>query len=244
MNATQPQRNYNCKDEELPVISKFLSNSLKRDLLDFTGYSPRFNLAYVEGFDAKITYAINLINPQEETIERKLINDGIHSRMSTLIDPINRLNGYISFSSDIKLSTADFGVSALRSAITSNNAENVMVSLPVVNSNITKYEVALKAQGMSDELIAQFADAALTIDVDYHKQHTIVSNRRGIVQNNIGTFNDLYNQLGEIITVGKILYKSSDPAKLQDYTFSHLKNEIHPASKTPVLPPDTKIEKE
>ena len=243
MSTTQSQRNYNCKDEELPVICKFSLNSLKRDLIDFTDYSPRFNQDYVDNYDAKITFAVNLINPQGETIERKLINDGIRSCMSTLIDPINRLNGYISFASDIKLSAADFGVSTLRNAIASSNPESVLVCLPVVNSNITKYKEALKAQGMNDDLIAQFANAALSIDVDYHKQHAIVSNRRGIVQSNIGTLNTLNDLLVEILTVGKILYKFNDSAKLQDYTFSQLKKEIHPASKTPLVPPDTKTVK-
>ena len=35
-----PPRNFNCKDEELPVISRFVAFSVKRDLDDFLAYSP------------------------------------------------------------------------------------------------------------------------------------------------------------------------------------------------------------
>jgi len=242
MDATN-NRNYNCKDEELPVICKFTLASLKRDSADFLAYSPKFNQEYITGFESKITSAINIVEPQSETTERKLINGRIHTTMNSLTDPINRVIGYITLAPEIKLSATDFGLSALRSAIVSTNPENVLTSLPKVNLNITKYKDALKAQGMSDDLIAQFTNAATSIDIDYQKQHTIVSNRRGIVQNNITTLNILNDQLVEILNVGKIIYKSNDPAKVQDYTFAHLKNEIHPASKTATVSTDKKAGK-
>jgi len=41
------QRNYSCKDEELTVVCGFTLLSLKRDLADFTAYSPQFDGVYV-----------------------------------------------------------------------------------------------------------------------------------------------------------------------------------------------------
>jgi len=41
--TTDFSREYSCKDEELPVICKFTAFSLKRDLADFTAFSPKFN---------------------------------------------------------------------------------------------------------------------------------------------------------------------------------------------------------
>jgi len=32
-------RNFNCKDEELPVVSKAVAFGLKRDLVDFTAFA-------------------------------------------------------------------------------------------------------------------------------------------------------------------------------------------------------------
>jgi len=38
--------------------------------------------------------------------------------------------------------------------------------------------------------------------------------------------NELYDQIGEILSVGKILYKGKDAAKLSDYTFTELLKKV------------------
>ena len=231
MNTTNT-RNYNCKDEELPVICKFASTSFKRDNADFLGYSPMFNQEYITGFDSKIASAINVIEPQSETMERKLITDRLYTTMDSLIDPINRISGYITLAPDLKMSPADFGLAQLRKGVNARDAESVIGSLHLVNTNINKYKESLTAQGMSDALVAQFIDASISIDNDKQKQNEILSNRRSIVQNNVTLLNDLWNSLSEILSIGKILYKATDAAKLQDYTFNTLKKQVHGTSKT------------
>ena len=51
----------------------------------------------------------------------------------------------------------------------------------------------------------------------------------------MGLFNELYDQLTDILTAGKILYKATDPAKSQEYTFEDLKKRVRRESK-PVQP--------
>jgi len=225
-------RNYSCKDEELPVISKFALTSFKRDAADFMDYSPRFNQEYISGFESKITSAINVIEPQSETMERKLITGRLYATMDGLIDPINRLSGYITLAPDLKMSPADFGLAQLRKGANSRDAENVISSLHLVNTNINKYKENLVAEGMNEALVNQFVDAYNSIDSDKQKQNEILSNRRSIVQNNITLLNDLWDTLSEVFSIGKILYKASDAAKLQDYTFNTLKKQVHGTSST------------
>jgi len=50
--------------------------------------------------------------------------------------------------------------------------------------------------------------------------------------------NGLFDKLYEILTAGKILYKATDPAKLQEYTFEDLKKRVRRASK-----PEKKVSK-
>ena len=230
MDATN-NRNYNCKDEELPVICKFTLASLKRDSADFLAYSPKFNQEYITGFESKITSAVNIVEPQSETMERKLITEQLYATMDGLIDPINRLSGYITLSPNLKMSPADFGLAQLRKGVNAKDAENVIDCLHLVNANISKYKEPLKNQGMSDALAAQFVDASVSIDNDKQKQNEILSNRRSIVQNNVTLLNDLWSSLSEILSVGKIVYKATDAAKLQDYTFNSLKKQVHGTSK-------------
>ncbi|MDP2334981.1 MAG: hypothetical protein Q8N05_00735 [Bacteroidota bacterium] len=44
-------------------------------------------------------------------------------------------------------------------------------------------------------------------------------------------FNGLFDQLGEILAVGKILYKGTDAAKLKEYTFSELMKKVRRSTK-------------
>ena len=48
----------------------------------------------------------------------------------------------------------------------------------------------------------------------------------------------MFDQLTEICTAGRILYKASDPAKLQEYTFEDLKKRVRRVSK-----PEKKVSK-
>ena len=79
---------------------------------------------------------------------------------------------------------------------------------------------------MTDDFISQFTDAAASVANDKQKQFEILSSRKRIVQNNVESFNGLYSQLTEILTVGKILYKPADHLKLKEYTFSELRKRV------------------
>ena len=230
--ATMSAREYSCKDEELPVICKFAAYSLNRDLADFTAYSPKFKPAYLTGFESNIATALDVIEPQSETMEQKAITSRIYSTLDGLIDPINRLTGYLKLADgSLGLSPHDFGVKHLRKSINAKDAEGAMNGLHTVNGNITKYKEALMAQGLTEDLIARFANAASAIASDKQKQFELISNRKNIVQNNLTLFNNLYAQLGEIHAVGKILYKSTNTAKLKEYTFSELKKRVRRTAK-------------
>jgi len=84
---------------------------------------------------------------------------------------------------------------------------------------------------LSHYQIIKFTQAATSIAADNQKQYEIMSNRKAIVQNNLGLFNSLYEQLTEILRVGKILYKANDAAKAQEYNFTAMKKKVRAAAK-------------
>lgn len=231
--ATFLPRSFNCKDEELPVISRFTAFSLKRDLADFSAYSPKFNDDYVASFEARIAEVSELVEPKSETIQLKSITERLYGTLDGLINPINRLSGYVKMAKEsLKISPADFGLTLLRKGINSKDAESVLKNLHLVISNINRNKGILTEQGLQDELIALFTDAAISISADKQNQYEITSNRKAIVQNNVGIFNNLFEQLSEILAIGKILYKDNDAVKLQEYTFSNLKRRVRKTSNT------------
>jgi hypothetical protein len=216
-------RTYKCKDEELPVICAYASFSLKRDLADFTAYSPKIDLGYVARFDQKLASVEALVNPLVETADRKQITARLYATMGGLLDPLARLEGYLKLAkATVPISAVDFGIRALRGKLNHSDAEGALQYLRLVLANIEKYRMPLTDEGLSYNLIQQFTDALASIAFDNTKQYELLSVRKELVQNNLSLFNDLYEQLSEFCEIGKILYRKTDRVKMQEYTINYL----------------------
>ena len=220
-------RSFGCKNEELPVVCGFGATSLARDFGDFTAYSPLFDAAYLAAFQSKIAVVAELVHPQSETAGLKVITERMYQTMDGLIAPVNHLSGYLQLAGkEVPVSSGDFGLGQLRKSLRSRDVENVLTLLHTVDVNIGKYKSALMAKGLSEELIARFATAGKQLADDKNQKYALLSNRAALVQKNIGLLGDLYVQLTEICRIGKILYKQTDPAKLKDYTFAKMMNQV------------------
>jgi hypothetical protein len=220
---TLKTRNYNCKDEELPVVCRYALSCLKRDLADFTAFSPLFNEDYVQNFTEKIELADELVSPKIETDDLKKITKHLYLTMDSLLDPIAKIRGYLRLAKDsVPVSAKDFGLTLLSRKIASRDAEGVKQNLLVVNSYLKKYKEPLIAVGLNEAIIGQFGDAVSSITTDNQLQFDIVSRRKTIVQNNLEALNELYGQLMELLSVGKSLYKNTDTLKSKEYVFSSL----------------------
>lgn len=220
-------RDYNCKDEELPVVGGFVLDSFKKDLVDFTAFSPLFDEAYVSLFESKNTEVSELVTPAEETAQLKAITTGLNSKLFKLRKPMDQLANYIDFAGDlIPLSVADFGISPLRDSVTRGDVEGVIRNLGVVNRNIGRYSESLTAQGLKAEIIDFLAAAGEPIEADNNAQHQIVSNRLRLVEANVSLCNELYAIIRRVCKTGKAIYKEESPAKVADYTFSKLMKEV------------------
>jgi hypothetical protein len=225
-------RSFGCKNEELPVVCGFGATSLARDLGDFTAYSSLFDAAYLAAFKTKIDVVSELVKPKSETVELKVLTDRIYQTLDGLIPPVNHLEGYLKMAGrEVPLSTNDFGLVQLRKAIRSRDVESVLAQLHTVGENIGKYKSALMARGLTEELITRFAVAARQLAEDKNRKYSLVSNRAAMVQKNLGLLNDLNDQLTEICRIGKILYKQTDPAKVRDYTFTKMMNQVRASTK-------------
>jgi hypothetical protein len=221
--TTTEVRNYSCKDEELTVISRYVLISFRRDINDFSAFSPVFNQDYVNNFNGKIERVEELVSPKFETNDLKQITKRLYLAMDNLTDPIIKTRSYLTLTKDtIGLSAKDFGLSLLSRKISSKDAEGVHQNLLLVNAHIQKYWEQLKAAGFSDSLAEQFKNAVASIRDDNQLQYDILTKRKAIVQNNRNLLNELYSQLTEILNVGKALYRKTNPVKTKEYTFTSL----------------------
>ena len=225
--STLEQRSYRCKDEELSVVCRNALICIKRDLADFTAFSPIFNEDYLSRFDEKINLVDELVSPKTETVELKKITKRLYQTIDGLLEPAGKIRGYLLLTKkSINISAKDFGLTSLRLKIVTKDAEGVRQNLLLVISSLKKYQEPLTAAGLSEELIGQLESAVTSITDDNRQQFEIVSKRKSIVQKNLKVLNELYEQLTEILNVGKLLYKSNNSMKAQEYTFNSLMKSV------------------
>lgn len=230
--TTEPARNYICTDGELPVIGGYVWQSMIRDFADFTGYSSKFNSDYASSYETRLKAVSDLVAPESETMELKASTARLFAVLDQLPDWINRLAGYIDFANkELQASPDSFGLKNLRQFVSLKDPEGTLDSLHTVNGNIAKYKALLVQQGLTDEFAKVFVDSAETIAREKQLQFKIISNRRGIVQDNLIVMNTLNAQIAEIRKVGKILYRHKNAAKMKDYTFNELRKRVRRASK-------------
>jgi len=231
--STKNPRNYNCKDEELPVICGFAAYSMEHDQADFVSYSPKFSPEYIARFKTSIDSVNEIVMPEEETLVLKKITERLNGYMGALKDPINRVEGYLSMAKpSLNINPTEFGLTLLRRNAAAKNAEGTISSLRTVNANLVRYNTELSAEGLTPGLTSKFTDAIAPIQEDNKKQYEILSKRKSIVQDNLNLFNGLNAQLTEILKVGKILYKASNPLKAEEYSFKALKRKVRSSART------------
>lgn len=241
MGKKKNPRDYNCKDEELPVVAQYLAFSFGRDLAEFTAFSPKFDAAYATQLQERITATRQLVAPETESAELKAITNDLYARMQDLLDPLRRLDGYLKLAKkDLPLSAADFGVKALRSGMQRKDTEKVLDALQLINTNLDRNSSLLTPMGLTEEVINFFDTMSKEINQLNQRQYQIVSDRRTLVDDNLDVMNELFSQLQEIMTIGKILYTDVDPGRLKEYTFTHLVKQVRrPGKPKAAEAPDT-----
>jgi hypothetical protein len=218
---------FDCKDEELPIVCGIGAIRLARDLSDFTAYSPKFDAHYLAALESKIEVVQELVQPQSETVEQQVITERMYQLLDNLTFPINYLEGYLKLAGNqIPISSADFGLAQLRKSARLRDVESVLMLLQTIDDNIKKYKMDLIAKRLSSVLIAKLSVTRKLLDEDMDKKFALVSRRYAFVQKNRSLLNDLYDQLNEICSVGKILYRQTNKAKLKDYSFTQMMNQV------------------
>lgn len=226
-------RQYACKDEELLPISKFTVFSLKRDIDEFTAFSNQFNEQYIADLETLITQVESVIEPEAETLALKLITQKTEEQYSDLNKILLIIEGYLKLvKKEIKISPSAFGIVNLRKDIRKHDIEAVLNGIKFLSGNIQTYGAALEAKGMPATTVKSLQDLQTALAENKQKQFEIKTKRAGLVQDNTVLFNRLFEKLSEIFTIGKVLYKTSNPAKYNDYIFTKLMKKVRNTTRT------------
>lgn len=215
----KPVYQFDCKIDELPVLSKALKESYVRDQVAFKTFSPDFNAAYLAAFEAEMEAADTLINPVKFTKESKKLTQRLNENIAKLKPLIYQLEAYaIRAEENLKVAPKDFGFSRLRTKMNTQDAEGSVAALKTTLQFVDANLAALQEKGFSAAARTELSTLQAAIKAGIEEQNKKLDERAELVQANIATLNTLWTRLQDVMKVGKALYKSSDPVKLDDYT--------------------------
>jgi hypothetical protein len=221
------ERNYSCKDEELLMIAAFVLLTLKRDLKDFTAFSPMINEEYVSSLEELLKEATGLVSTFTAFTRSKSATAQIYARMDEVMVILNRLSTYISLAG---LNESDFAVASTRRKANSRDAEGLIQNLKNISDAVEVNKIILQGYGFSDEQAEQLVSIREAISADNLRQYEVVEERKALILDNRKTLGRLYRHISDICKIGKTLYKDVSPVKLQEYTFTKLVRRVRSAA--------------
>ena len=223
---------FDCRIEEMPTLSKFIYDALSRDLPEIGAEYPDFNVAYLGIFDGRRSEVIGLVNPVHFTNALKIITARMSENSKAMRPYLDKLEGYVKLAAKLgslpplTVAAEDFGISPVRAAISDGDVEELDLAFRTMKKNITDNYASLLAKGYND--IKRDALYALADEVnnDNAAQNLEVDKRDAKVEENLSPLNELWKIMIEVCDFGKRVYKSTNPAKLDDYTMSSLINRV------------------
>jgi hypothetical protein len=214
----------NVSIEDLPVVADFVIVCLKRDLADFSAYSPKFDERYLDVFAGKTATVKSVIAGKIFTKELSKVTINLKDAVSELRPKLNKIEGYVKMAGkSLSTTVAGFGISAVRQTANRGNVEGVTKALGDLLHSIENNRNMLSEQGLSDETVNALRNARDEIERLNNLQNQVISQRAIAVEENAAVFDDLWETISETLTAGRSLYKGIDVARIKDYTLTELK---------------------
>ena len=223
---------FDCRIEEMPTLAKFIYDALARDLAEIEAEYPDFNDAYLSNFDDRRSDVIDLVNPVHFTNALKIITARMGETGKAMRPYLDKLEGYVKLAAKpgstpaLTVDVKDFGISPVREAISDGDVEELDLAFRTMKKNITDNYEALFAKGYNDSKRDELYALADAVNSDNAAQNLEVDKRDAKVEENLTPLNELWKIMTEVCDFGKRVYKSTNPAKLDDYTMSSLINRV------------------
>ena len=239
------KRSFNCSFDALPAIGQFVLDALLRDQADLATRSVKYKTApFLDHYQQALQAVHALVNPAAFTARHKQLTAQIEADAKAIRPPLNHLD--IRLAADLPatgaqltLLPADFGLRALRTAITAQDVEAIVRAGHDVLTHLTTNAAALALVEYPAPARAELETLLGALAANNAAQNQLISDRDTQVQANLQTLNGFYDHyLSRAIADGKLAYKETDAAKTHDYTFARLKARVA-AQRAPARKPPT-----
>ena len=234
------EKKFNCKMEDVPVITGFALESLEKDLEVFENFSPIFTLQFISNARAKQSTCYDLTKTNDVLKLQKVITKSIIDKVGMLRLSLNQLEGYLKLANaELDIKVSDFGLKNIRTAISKTNVEGIISDTRSLISILKRNEAVLQEKGMKTEFLTVLTALVLEIETLNTQQNSKKNERSRVSGINNKVFNELWDTLGTIIDAGHAIYRGVDEVKLKEYTLTNLLKRVHSENGTSPNPPET-----
>jgi len=234
------EKKFNCKMEDVPVITSFVLKSLENDLSTFVGYSPIFTPQFITDANTKQSECYEQTKSIDVLKLQKVITLKITDKAGELRLSLNLLEGYLKLANDgLDIKASDFGLKNIRTAISNTNIEGIISDTRSLIAILKRNETVLQAKGLKTEFVTALTALVQEIETLNMQQNMKKNERSHVSVVNIKVFNELWDTLGTILDAGRAIYRGVDEVKLKEYTLANLLKRVHSENGTTPKTPET-----
>jgi hypothetical protein len=222
------ERDFKCKKEEVPVIAGFVATSFRRDLAQFSDYSPEYSEEFATDMEAKRKVCVQMVKSSAITSQMKQVTSTLKDKTKQLRPILNKLEGYLNLADGkMDISAEDFALTSLRTQISNGNTEGIIAQGNTLITDLTRNQAVLAPKGLKAVLMESLTSLIDEIDTLNNGQNSKLSDRIQTTSDNYTEFNELWAMVDSVLSTGRSLYRGVDDVKLKDYTLEQLLKRIN-----------------
>jgi hypothetical protein len=212
---------------ELLPLARLLRASYQRDHADFVDLLPEdYKPKFLGDYNTAMQNVEKVMRSSVAVAQRGAITARIEALLEALPQLLNRLEARVRRAENLTVAAKKFGIEPVRRDRNNREHEGLADSLKTLLQNIAANKAALLAKGQKQEEIDQLQDLHDNLVDDNTAQGSSLSDQRLLTAANVKLFRALYKPMKQLMDDGKSLYKTSDKARLKDYTLRNLRQQV------------------
>lgn len=230
MNTIHPE--YKCHADELVPLALLLRVSAERDFAALHDLLPAdYDKTFFVSYDAAVAVADALVSSSVQRAKGMVVTQHMQELYTQLPALLDRLAARVRRAEGLTVPATRFGIEAARRARNNDEKVPLAAALKTTLQNIKANEEALAKKGQKPEDTALLQELHDDLVTDTTDQGANTSTRRGLSQENIIVLNALFTIMQHLLNDGKDIFRTSNKAKLADYTYQQLLKRVRLARK-------------
>lgn len=226
-----PERQYQCRIDEVGPLAQMLRSSFVTDQKDFAKASPDFaGTTFLKEYDKRYDALEGLVPTAARRLTDAEVTRIMHKLAKSLRDPLNWLEIRVIRAAKkpggLTVLPSQFGLAKVRTKIKNREMEGLDGALKYLLQMIADNIDALTSQGHTADDTKVLTDARQNLKGYNTKQNDNQNAQLVLTEENVTAANALWELMAELMETGKLMYRETQPRKAAAYTMLKLKKRM------------------